>query len=50
MRIVSISEDINIEKRGFDNTRNCKKIFSNGFDVSLSKNYGNHLGFRDEDY
>jgi len=50
MRIVSISEDINIERRISITPEIAKKYISNGFDVSLSKNYGNHLGIRDEDY
>ena len=50
MRIVSISEDINIERRISITPEIAKKYISNGFDVSLSKNYGKHLGVRDEDY
>ena len=50
MRIVSISEDINIERRISITPEIAKKYISNGFDVSLSQNYGNHLGIRDEDY
>ena len=50
MRIVSISEDINIERRISITPEIAKKYISNGFDISLSKNYGNHLGIRDEDY
>ena len=50
MRIVSISEDINIERRISITPEIAKKYISNGFDVSLSQNYGNHLGISDEDY
>ena len=50
MRIVSISEDINIEKRISITPEIAKKYISNGFDVSLSKNYGKHLGFEDDLY
>ena len=50
MRIVSISEDINIERRISITPEIAKKYISDGFDISLSKNYGNHLGIRDEDY
>jgi len=50
MRIVSISEDINIERRISITPEIAKKYISNGFDISLSKNYGKHLGIRDEDY
>ena len=48
--IVSISEDINIERRISITPEIAKKYISNGFDVSLSQNYGNHLGISDEDY
>ena len=50
MRIVSISEDKNFERRISVTPEIAKKYISNGFDLSLSKNYGKHLGIRDEDY
>ena len=50
MRIVSVSEDKNIEKRISITPDIAKKYISNGFEISLSKNYGVHLGFKDEDY
>ncbi|MFL2886672.1 MAG: NAD(P) transhydrogenase subunit alpha [Candidatus Pelagibacter sp.] len=50
MRIVSISEKKNIEKRIAITPEIAKKYLSIGFELSLSENYGNHLGFRDNDY
>ena len=50
MRIVSISEDKNIERRISITPEIAKKYISNGFDISLSKDYGKHLGITDEDY
>ena len=50
MKIASISEDKNIEKRVSITPEIAKKYLSSGFEVSLSKNYGNHLGFNDKDY
>ena len=50
MKIVSISEDKKIEKRISITPEIAKKYISNGFEISLPKNYGEHLGFTDEDY
>ena len=50
MRIVSVLEDKNFEKRISITPDIAKKYISNGFEISLSKNYGVHLGFKDEDY
>ncbi len=50
MRIVSISEEKNIEKRVSITPDIAKKYISNGFNVSLSENYGEHLGFTDDEY
>ena len=50
MRIVSIKEDHSVEKRVSITPEISKKYISLGFDVSLSSNYANHLGFKDEDY
>ena len=50
MKIVSISEDKKIEKRISITPEIAKKYISNGFEISLPKNYGEHLGFIDEDY
>jgi len=50
MRIVSTSEDRNIEKRVAITPDIAKKYITLGFDVSLSENYGDHLGFKDIEY
>ena len=50
MRIVSVSENHNIEKRIAITPDIAKKYIALGLDVSLSKNYGEHLGFKDNDY
>ncbi len=50
MKIVSISEDINIEKRIAITPEIAKKYLSSGFDVSIVENYGQHLGFSDNEY
>ena len=50
MRIVSVSEDKNIEKRVAVTPEIAKKYISLGFEVLLSKNYGTHLGFSDDSY
>ncbi len=50
MKIVSIAEDKKIEKRISITPEIAKKYISNGFEISLPKNYGKHLGFIDEDY
>ena len=50
MKIVSIAEDKKIEKRISITPEIAKKYISNGFEISLPKNYGEHLGFIDEDY
>jgi len=50
MKIVSIAEDKKTEKRISITPEIAKKYISNGFEVSLPKNYGEHLGFTDEDY
>ncbi len=50
MRIVSISENKNVEKRISITPEIAKKYISNGFEVFLSKNYGEHLGFNDKEY
>tara|TARA_B100000902_G_scaffold28425_1_gene34210 strand:- start:517 stop:1605 length:1089 start_codon:yes stop_codon:yes gene_type:complete len=50
MKIVSIAEDKKIEKRISITPEIAKKYISNGFEISLPKNYGEHLGFNDEDY
>tara|TARA_B100000787_G_scaffold166354_1_gene151464 strand:+ start:128 stop:1216 length:1089 start_codon:yes stop_codon:yes gene_type:complete len=50
MRIVSISEDKKIEKRIAITPDIAKKYIALGFEVSLSENYGEHLGFKDSEY
>ncbi|MBD1140997.1 NAD(P) transhydrogenase subunit alpha [Pelagibacterales bacterium SAG-MED39] len=50
MKIVSIAEDKKIEKRISITPELVKKYISIGFEISLPKNYGVHLGFVDEEY
>ncbi len=50
MRIGSILENQKIEKRISITPEIAKKYISLGFDISLSENYGSHLGIIDNDY
>ena len=50
MRIVSISEDKNIERRVAITPEIAKKYLSAGFEITLSENYGDHLGIGDQSY
>ena len=50
MNLASISENQNIEKRIAITPEIAKKYISLGFNLYLPKNYGTHLGFKDEDY
>ena len=50
MRIGSILENQNIEKRIAVTPDIVKKYISLGFDITLSENYGSHLGFADKEY
>ena len=50
MRIASVLENQNIEKRIAITPEIAKKYIALGFKVILSKNYGEHLGFKDNDY
>ena len=50
MKIASISENQNIEKRIAVTPEIAKKYISLGFEVSLSENYGSHLGIKNEEY
>ena len=50
MRIASISENQKVEKRIAITPDIAKKYIALGFEVSLSENYGEHLGFKDSDY
>ena len=50
MRIVSISENKKLEKRIAITPDIAKKYITLGFEVSLSENYGEHLGFTDNEF
>tara|TARA_B100000900_G_scaffold371113_1_gene350116 strand:- start:315 stop:1403 length:1089 start_codon:yes stop_codon:yes gene_type:complete len=50
MRLGSILENQKSEKRIAITPDVIKKYLSLGFEILLSKNYGVHLGFKDEDY
>ena len=50
MRIVSISEDKKKEKRIAITPDIAKKYIALELEVSLSENYGEHLGFKDSEY
>ena len=50
MKICSINEDLNFEKRISITPEIAKKLINLKFSVFLEQNYGNHLGFADEEY
>ena len=50
MKIASILENQRIEKRIAITPEIAKKFISLGFEVSLSENYGSHLGIIDQEY
>ena len=50
MKLVSILENQNIEKRIAVTPETAKKYISFGIEVLLQKNYGSHLGFDDSQY
>src|SRR5210317_322935 len=50
MRIASILENQNIEKRIAITPDIAKKYIVLGFEISLAEKYGEHLGFKDSDY
>ncbi len=50
MRIVSLKENKNLEKRISITPEIAKKYISLGLEVALPENYGEHLGFTDPDY
>ena len=50
MRIVSILENQLVEKRIAITPEIAKKYTALGFEISLIKKYGEHLGFKDSDY
>ena len=50
MRIVSILENQKIEKRIAITPEIAKKYIALGFEISIVEKYGEHLGFKDNDY
>ena len=50
MRIASVLENHKIEKRIAITPDIAKKYIALGFDVSIVENYGEHLGFMDNQY
>ena len=50
MNLASVSENRDIEKRIAITPEIAKKYINLGFNLTLSKNYGGNLGFKDEDY
>ena len=50
MKIASLSENMNIERRIAITPETAKKFISIGFEVSLPSDYGLHLGFDNESY
>ena len=50
MKIASILENQNIEKRIAITPEIAKKYISLGFEISLSENYASHLGINDKEY
>ena len=50
MRISSLAENSNIERRISVTPEIAKKYINLGFNLCLPKNYGVHLGFNDEEY
>tara|TARA_B100000900_G_scaffold408238_1_gene422192 strand:+ start:851 stop:1939 length:1089 start_codon:yes stop_codon:yes gene_type:complete len=50
MKLASISENLDNEKRIAITPEIAKKYIGLGFNISLPKNYGAHLGFSDQDY
>src|SRR6056300_691949 len=50
MRITSIIENQEIEKRIAITPEIAKKYISLGLELILSENYGSHLGIEDEEY
>jgi H+-translocating NAD(P) transhydrogenase subunit alpha len=50
MRIVSVLENQKIEKRIAITPEIAKKYLTFGFEISLPENYGEHLGFKDDEY
>ena len=50
MKIASVLEDINIEKRIAITPDIAKKYITNGFEILIEKGLGSHLGFSDDDF
>jgi len=50
MKIGSISEDLNSEKRISITPEISKKYLDLGVEIFINKSYGIHLGFHDNDY
>ena len=50
MKLGSIAENLESEKRVAITPEIAKKFIANGFEVNLQKNYAKHLGFDDKDY
>ena len=50
MIIGSVSENKDLEKRISITPEIAKKYINLGFEVQLSKNYGEHLGFKQKEY
>ena len=50
MKIGSISENLNFEKRIAITPEIAKKFIENGFEINLQKDYASHLGFENNDY
>tara|TARA_Y100001970_G_scaffold41591_1_gene51503 strand:- start:572 stop:1660 length:1089 start_codon:yes stop_codon:yes gene_type:complete len=50
MIIVSVSENRELEKRISITPEISKKYINLGFEVHLSENYGEHLGFKDDEF
>ena len=50
MRIGSILENREVEKRIAITPEIIKKYSSLGFEICLSENYGSHLGIQDEEF
>jgi H+-translocating NAD(P) transhydrogenase subunit alpha len=50
MRIVSVLENRELEKRIAITPEIAKKYITLGIELSLSQNYGGHLGFTDDEY
>ena len=50
MKIASISENKNLEKRVAVTPEIARKYISSGFELFLSENYAKHLGINDQQY